>query len=350
MAPTSGQEDFDIARWPIAEMLDREPYRFEFFQAVRLLERMYSKRGVPGRFNNPREEVARFGANTSVAFPASQIQELDRSVTPPRMTVNFMGLTGPMGELPLPYSALMKERLRERDLSMRDFFDIFNHRAISLFYQAFEKYRFTISYERGERESFSRHILALIGLATPGLQRRLESRGIPDDSLLFYSGLMSLHTRSAESLRQVLIDYFRVPVEIEQFVGVWRPVEPDAQCELGEEGAYSEQLGFGTVVGDEVWDQQSRIRIRLGPLTLDQYMDFLPPGDDPGEGSEAYHRIRAIAGFFAGTEYDMELQLVLKRDDVPRCELTSQGPQLGWTSWVKSAEFGRDPGDAILEL
>jgi type VI secretion system protein ImpH len=343
MATASGPENFDVAHWPIGEMLDREPYRFEFFQAVRLLQRMYPRAGVMGRFNNPHEEVARFGANNSVAFPASEIQSLDRSSTPARMRVNFMGLTGPQGELPLPYTSLVNDRLRERDSSMRDFFDIFNHRALSLFYQAFEKYRFTIPYERGERDRFSHHILALIGLATPGLQERLKSEGIPDDSLLFYSGLLSMHPRSAVALRQVLIDYFRVPVEIEQFVGVWRPVEEESQCSLGEGATYSERLGYGAVVGDEVWDQQSRIRVRLGPMTLDQYEDFLP-------GGEAYRRIRAVAGFFAGNEYDMELQLILKRAEVPRCELTSKGQQLGWTSWIKSAEFGRDPEDAILEL
>ena len=30
------------------------------------------------------------------------------------------------------------------------------------------------------------------------------------------------------------------------------------------------------MVGNEIWDQQSRVRIQLGPLTLEQYMDFLP--------------------------------------------------------------------------
>lgn len=343
MAAASGQENFDVARWPIAEMLDQEPYRFEFFQAVRLLQRMYPHRGVAGRFNNPKDEVVRFGGQSSVAFPASEIQSLDRSTTPPQMRVNFMGLTGPQGMLPLPYSAMLQDRLRERDTSMRDFFDIFNHRIVSLFYQAFEKYRFTIPYERGERDRFSHHILALIGLGTPGLQDRLKPEGVTDDSLLFYSGLLSLHARSAVSLRNVLIDYFRVPVDIEQFVGVWRPVEQESQCSLGEGATYSERLGFGAVVGDEVWDQQARVRIRLGPLNLEQYEDFLP-------GGEAYRRIQAITGLFAGNEYDMELQLILKRTDVPRCELTSKGPQLGWTSWVKSAEFERDPGETILDL
>ena len=332
----------DLERWPIADLLDREPYRFEFFQAVRLLTRMAPNRQVVGRFSNPAGEVVRFGAYPSVAFPASAIQQLERPVKgPARMQVNFMGLTGAMGVLPLVYSELVLNRLRERDRTLRDFYDVFNHRMISLFYQAWEKYRFVIPYERGELDPFSHHVLALLGLGTPGLQDRQD---VSDDSLLFYSGLLSLHTRSATALRQVLGDYFDVPVEIEQFVGAWYAVEEDSQCSLSESRDYSEQLGFGAIVGDEIWDKQSRIRIQLGPLTLARYMEFLPGGD-------AYRHIRALAKFFSGKEYDVEIQLILLREEVPVCELQDEpGQQLGWTSWVKSAPFRRDPADAILEL
>jgi type VI secretion system protein ImpH len=324
-------------------MLDREPYRFEFFQAVRLLERMYAGRKVVGRFNNPSDEALRFGAHASVSFPASEIQSLDRSQAAPAMRVNFMGLTGPVGVLPRNYSDLLLERVRSKDTTLRDFFDIFNHRMISLFCQAWEKYRFTIPYERGERDRFSYHLLALLGMGTPGLQDRLA---VTDDSLLFYSGLLSMHARSAAVLRQLLMDYFGVPVEIEQFVGAWYPVEMESQCSLGEGNSYSERLGYGAVVGDEIWDQQSRVRIQLGPLTLAQYMDFLPGGD-------AHRHIRSLTGYFAGGEYDVELQLILRRNEVPPCELRADegpGPRLGWTSWVKSAAFRRDPGETILEL
>ncbi len=270
-------------------------------------------RDIGGPLQQPSEEVVRFGAHPDASFPASEIQSLDRSQVPPLMRVNFMGLTGPLGVLPLPYTSLVRERLREKDSSMRDFFDIFNHRMISLFCLAFEKYRFSIPYERGERDRFSHHVLALIGLGTPGLQDRQD---VPDDTLLFYSGLLSLHTRSAVALRQLLMDYSTCPVEIEQFVGVWRPVEAESQCSFSEQNNYSERLGFGAMVGDEIWDQQSRVRIRLGPLTMRQYVDFLP-------GGEAHRRIRALTEFYAGGEYDMELQLVLKRDEVPPCELNA---------------------------
>jgi type VI secretion system protein ImpH len=345
LKPAAGEEPrapVDLERWPIVELLDAEPYRFDFFQAVRLLARMSPKRQVVGRFSNPSSEVVRFGSYAPVAFPASAIQELERPVSgPARMRVNFMGLTGPSGVLPLVYSELVLGRLSARDRTLRDFFDVFNHRMISLFYQAWEKYRFTIPYERGELDPFSHHVLALLGLGTPGLQDRQD---VSDDSLLFYSGLLSLHTRSATALRQVLADYFEVPVEIEQFVGAWYPVEIDSQCSLSESMDYSERLGYGAVVGDEIWDQQSRVRIQLGPLTLERYMEFLPGGD-------AYRHIRALARFYAGKEYDVEIQLILLREDVPVCELKEEpGPQLGWTSWVKNRDFQRDPGDAILEL
>ena len=68
------------------------------------------------------------------------------------------------------------------------------------------------------------------------------------------------------------------------------------------------------MVGDEIWDQGAGVRIRLGPLDLKQYLDFLPEGS-------AYAPLRAITRFFSGDEIDFEVQLVLKREEVPACEL-----------------------------
>jgi len=344
VATTGRPENTALARWPIADLLEEEPYLFEFFQAVRLMSRMEPRRQVVGGFNNPASEVVRFAANPSVSFPASEIQSLERRGDgPPVMRVNFMGLDGPLGVLPRSYCELVNERMRARDTTLRDFLDLFNHRVLSLFYQAWEKFHFQIPYERGEKERFSHYVLALLGLQTPGLQNRQD---VADGSLLFYGGLLSMHSRSATGLRQVLWDYFDVPVEIEQFVGAWYPVELESQCSLGENGGYSEQLGFGAVVGDETWDQQSRVRLQLGPLTLEQYLDFLP-------GHEGHRQLRSLTRFYTGGEYDVEVQLILRRQDVPACELKPRdgdGQQLGWTSWMKTAEFTHDAGETVLEL
>lgn len=361
MAAESGTQDLDViaesagarpdeakpagpATPEIWDALEREPYCFNFFQAVRLLERLMPERQPVGLFMNPSREAVHFGVHSTTSFPPSQLHSLQRVKDgPAQMSLNFMGLTGPLGVLPQYYTELVIARGRAKDHAIRDFLDIFNHRIISLFFQAWQKYRFTVAYERGERDRFSQHLLDLIGLGTEGLQNR---QTVADDSLIYYAGLLAQQPRSAIALRQVLHDYFDVPVEIEQFAGGWFKLDRETQCCFQDQLSSSEQVGLGAVVGDEIWDQQSSVRVQLGPLTLAQYLDFLPNGT-------AYRPLLGLLGFFAETEFDFEVQLLLKRDEVPPCELGAEEgavPQLGWVTWMKSAPFRRDPGDTVLQV
>lgn len=346
MATPGGQIDSGLTQAPLREALEQQPFRFQFFQAVRLLQRLSPNSEVVGSFLPPSTEVVRFTARPSLAFPASEVHSLElREDGPARMTVNFMGLTGPQGVLPLCYTEFLMERLQKRDTALADFFDIFNHRIVSLFYQAWEKYHFLVPYERGGKDRLSQNLGDLIGLGTAGLQKRLEP-DLADESLFYYTGLLAQHPHSATALEQILTDYFEVPAAIEQFAGAWYRLDQKSQTSLKESHTPYESLGFGTVVGDEVWDQQSLARIRLGPLSLDQYLAFLPTGS-------AYKPLRSLVRFYAGDQLDFEVQLVLKADETPPSELGSEGktaPRLGWVTWMKSAPLGRDPGDTVIRL
>jgi type VI secretion system protein ImpH len=346
MGAEGGMEAATVA--PVAppgleEQLRENPTAFEFFQAVRVLERLSPGRRPVGLFSEPSDEVAHFVVNPDTAFPASEIFSLDfPSGGPARVAVNFMGLTGPEGVLPYYYSLLVSERLRSRDSTLRDFLDLFHHRIVSLFYRAWEKYRFGVAHERDRGDRFTQHLKDLLGLGAGALQDRL---GIRDEALVFYAGLFAPQQRSAAALEQLLEDYFSVPVEVEQFVGAWYPLSVATQCTLGDDGDASEQLGWGAVAGDEVWDPQARVRLRLGPLTRGQYDQFLPNGS-------GYEPLRTLTRFFCGDQLDFEVQLTLARDEVPACVLGTDGPgvPLGWCTWIRSRAFTRDPADTILTL
>jgi len=331
MATTGRPADLDVSESTVEAELRNEPYLFEFFQAVRLLEHLFPHKAPVGGFNPPGTEVVRFIANSSLAFPASAVQSLE------------LPEAGPEGVLPLYYTGLLAERTRAGDRAAVDFFDIFNHRMISLFYLAWEKYRFSVAYEREGLDPFSHHLMDLIGMGTPKLQNRLP---VLDDSLLHYSGLLAQRPRSAVALRNILSDYFEVPVEVEQFAGGWYPLDQATQTALKGGLGESEQLGFGAVVGDEVWDQTARVRIALGPLSLEQYQDFLPQGS-------AFAPLRALTNFFSNGEFDFEIQLILDRKEVPPCELGAEGqnaPQLGWHTYIKTREKHEDASETILQL
>jgi type VI secretion system protein ImpH len=344
MATQSGAEDPRVAESPLEEVLREDPCSFEFFQAVTLLQRLGRNRVPVGRFSNPDDEAVRFSVNSSLAFPASQIQQLEWPDSgPPRMTVNFMGLSGPQGVLPYCYSEFILERLRAKDRTFLDFIDMFHHRMISFFHRAWEKYRFPVTYLLGDEDRFTHRLLDLIGIGTSGLQER---QAVPDEALLHYVGLLGMQSRSATALEQILSDYFEVPVEVEQFVGAWYRLDPASQSCVEDGDSDGECLGVGVVVGDEVWDQQSRVRVKLGPMPLSRYLDFLPEGS-------AHEPLRALTRFFSNDEFDFEVELILKRDQVPACEVGSQGeaaPQLGWVTWLKSVPFEREACDTILSL
>jgi type VI secretion system protein ImpH len=324
----------------LRKMLDEEPFRVHFFQAVRLLQRMERDLKPVGYFVTPQGETIRFSSRTSLGFPPSEIYELRHMENgQTSMTVEFMGLCAAISVMPTPYTEFLIERIREKDYAMEDFLNIFNHRMISFFYRGWEKYRFFIEYERTRQDRLSTRLLDLLGLGTEGLRER---GGVSDEAYLNYAGLLARHVRSAASLQQILEDYFGVDVQIHQFAGAWRKLSMENQTCFSGLGGANERLGVGVVAGDEVWDHHGRIRISLGPMRFEQYLKFLP-------GQEAYRELVAWLKFYSNGSYETEVQLVLAREDAPACELGSGGamrPQLGLVSWLKTKPLGRDPADA----
>jgi type VI secretion system protein ImpH len=258
------------------------------------------------------------------------------------MTVNFMGLVGNSGVLPHHYSRRVLAEGKKGRGPLRDFLDIFQHRLVSLFYRAWEKARFFVPFERGERDPVSARLFDLVGLQTETLRGRL---GVPDEDLLFYAGLLGLQQRNAASLERIIEDYLQVPVEVQQFVGSWYPLNEESQCRLDDEvDEMTPGLGEHTVVGDEIWDPQARVRLRIGPLSRDRYEDFLP-------GGAAHGPLKTLTTFVSDDQFDFEAQLVLNREDVPPVVLGGEdgsATPLGYSTWIRTRPFIRDADETIL--
>ncbi len=346
MGAESGIQAADMKFAGLREMLEKEPYAVQFFQAVRLMERLYPERKPVGLFVSPSQEVVQFSSLPTLAFPASEIHEMEFGKDgQPRMLVNFMGLSAAVGVLPHTYTEFLLERARVKDRSPADFFDLFNHRMISLFYRGWQKYRFYIAFERtgASDDVISRRLLDLIGLGSETLTHRMD---IADEACLYYEGLLSQRRPTAQGLKQLLEDYFEVRVQIEQFTGTWRRLPPENRSVLADSGGFCERLGMGTIVGDEVFDQHGAVTIRLGPMSFDRYRDFLP-------GARASVELRAWLRLYANREFDFVIRLMLDREEVPRMMLGSEGaeaPCLGLVSWIRNRPLDRDPDEATYRL
>jgi type VI secretion system protein ImpH len=320
---------------PLRDRLFKEFYSFSFFMAVHLLERLLPDKKPLGRTLDPGEEAVRFFVKPGLTFPPSDITNLKRENEegPVDMGVTFMGLIGQSGVLPYWYNELAAERIRRKDFSLTSFLDIFHHRLISLFYLAWKRYRFPLSYLSGARDKFSGYLLSLLGLGTQGITGRL---GLPEESLIFYSGLLSRHVPSAVAI-EAAVEYFSgTHAEVHQFVDRLIPIDSEDRSRLGENNS---RLGLNAVCGSFAWENQTKFRIDLGPMSYRYFMRFLPTGD--------MHRpIFSLVRYMVGIEYEFEIRLILKREEVPLCTVgmeTPAPPRLGWSTWIKT------PGTILRE-
>ncbi len=351
----------------LIEALGKKPQHFEFFQAVRVLEQLGRRQGRDPRFealravgedSDPKREAVRFTAAQSLAFPTSEIGAFRESTSepdakrppgPPKLSVGFMGLTGTSGVLPQQFTEILIKSVRAKSVSLRDFLDLFNHRTISLFFRAWEKYRLPPSYERGGpggNDAISKSLYDLIGLGSGHLRDRLT---VNDEAFVHYSGYLAHGPKSAAGLEAMLSDYFERRVEIEQFKGRWMNLASDELTAMpgphDAEACFC-QLGVNAVVGDRVWDVQGSFRIRIGPLTYAQFVRFMPSGNDLKKLSE-------LTRLYIGPGLSVDVQLTLDKDEVPECQLVSEGegvPRLGWNTWIKQAPYRDDVDDAVYLL
>jgi type VI secretion system protein ImpH len=303
-----------------------EFYRFSFYKAVGLLE-AFNPEGKPlGETLDPEQEPVHFSVKPGFSFPPSDISNL-RQTEPGKaanMEVRFLGLIGPSGVLPHWYNELAVERVRSHDFTLVDFLDIFHHRLITLLYLSWKRTNLPANYLPGAKDRLSWYLLSLIGLGTEGMRGRI---GLPEESLIFCSGLLGRQVPSVAAVQAAVRYMSGADVELQQFIERVVPLDPEDCTQLGAANA---SLGESTVCGGFVYECQSKFRVELGPVGYRQFVRFLPSGD-------LLKPIFALIRYMVGVEYEFEIGVTLRAEEVPGCRLgdtSPDAPRLGWSTWT----------------
>jgi type VI secretion system protein ImpH len=322
------------------EALAAAPYEFDFFQALRRIEATHRTRPRLGESPRPGEDAVRLSQIPSVIFAPSTLAAFTPSEggRAPRLSTYFFGMFGPRGALPIHLTEYARDRLRnDGDPTFWRFVDLFHHRMLSLFYRAWAASQPTVSHDRPEHDRFGGFIASLFGI---GFAELLDRDEMPDLAKLHFSGRLANQTRNAEGLRAIIADFFKLPVEIDQFIPDWVSLPPHSLCLLGETPATG-TLGSTATAGAQIRVWHHKFRILIGPVAFTDYMRLLP-------GGTSLARLVPIVRNYVGDEFSWDVNLILKRDEVPELRLGQAG-LLGWTSWLGTRRSERDANDLLLE-
>ena len=334
MASTSGEEtNHLIAR------LTAQPYGFDFFRAVRLLESHFHDAPRIGTSQRLKDDWIRFGQKPSLSFAPSTVEQFEVPAEgAAKMFVHFLGLLGPNGPMPVH----VKEFIIGRILSAKDrtharFLDLFNHRFLSLFYRAWAASQKSVDFDRPDESRFTAFIGSLFGV---GMKSLLGRDQVPDRAKLYFSGRLACQTRNAEGLHAILEGFFGIRTVIEEFSGFWMKLPEANQCRLGE-SPDTGSMGRNAIAGTRKYETQLKFRIRMGPMKLRDLERLLP-------GGESFKRLKAWVLNYVGYELRWDVQCVVVAAEVPSASLGKSG-RLGLSCWTKSQEFTKDAEDPIFD-
>jgi len=320
-APTSPREQLQALLAEVA----REPWAHDFFALLRRIDTLQPLAPRLGQASRPIQEALRLGQEPELDFAPAALARLDLTGTHPRLGVRFFGLVGPQGPMPLHFTEYVRERARNHaDPTLARFLDIFHHRMLSLFYRAWAHTQPVVHRDRPAEDRYATWLGAAIGLG-PGTQGRDT---LPDTAKLNQAGLLGQRSRHPEGLRKLLSHYFGVPVKVKQNVGHWLMLQDAERNHVGTASgrARALRLGRSATIGHKVWDRQYCFRVVLGPLTLTQYLGFLP-------GTPGWRRLYDWVTLYAGLDKRWDVELCLAGPQVPAPRL-GRHLRLGLTSWA----------------
>lgn len=350
----------------VIDSLFENPSAFDFFQAVRLLE-IFARKDEQSRddvankplgFDHPAAlEAIRFQVNQSLRFPENEIVSLNSHTAFYNkqeraqflLSVSLMGLTGAGGILPYHYTELILQRYRFKDFALGKFLDMFNHRTLSLYYRAANKYRFTSHVEQQvlERQNdtqilqtsfpkadiFTDALRSIAGLNAP---RALQGLTYLNDNILRYTAYFAQRPRSASNLGRMLQGYFQLPVRIDSFKAQWQEIVPDMLTRLAGRSlplGQNADLGHNAMLGHRIWSAQSKFQINIGPLSYQQYQSLAP-------NSRKLKALHSLIRLYVGVELDYDIMLYVPAKEMPVARLDAKANpiQLGWNAFMQTRE------------
>ncbi len=358
MPGTAAHGQRETALDTLLEGLQREPWAHDFFALMRRIESLQPAAPRIGRAQRPAQELLRLGQVPEMDFAPAPIASFERGApadadglaTGPshlgRLGVRFFGLLGPHGPMPLHLTEYVRDRDHQHgDPTLKRFLDVFHHRMLSLFYRAWAQAQPTVQMDRTDDDRYGAWLGATFGLGAG----TSASDSVADSAKRFQAGLLGSRSRHPEALVKVLRQYFGVAVALHPHQPDWLTMRLEDRSRLGQAGNRLQrgvggwggglggglgggstgsvaQLGVSANAGHKVFDRQFKFRLDIGPLSLQQYLNFLPSG-------RAWAELRDWVTLLAGAELRWDARLGLRQADVPPARIGS-GVRLGLTTWL----------------
>ena len=302
---------------------------WEFFALLRQVEQLSPDAPRIGTALDPGDEPIELAHEPSLSFPRTTVAGFDRDRRRPRLRSYQLGLTGPMGPMPVHVTEMaMAERGGRGSKPFGDFFDLVSARMLQGFYRAWASGDPCAQADRPADDDFAGYLGAVSGATSlrfvSGAERGgHEEAGFGDWRRLAYGGHLS-GLRSAAAVGDLLAHALERPVAVDETIGRWRAIPPDARTRIGRRGEHH-QLGLGATLGAKFFAVEWDVGVRVRARSMEDLERLLPGGEMHALLVEATEAV---------LPHHLDWHAIIEVDEMAVERAQIGRSRLGMTGWV----------------
>lgn len=311
----------------LKQTLLKKGHEFSFYQVMRLLRLLEENK--TDHLGGSKNTDIRVVPNLSLGFPASDVEKIESidhdGSTQYQVTANFLGLYGSSSPLPTFYTEDLLDEEADDGSAGRDFINILNTKLYQLLFGGWKKYRQFLQVTEDKNTDFIERLFCLEGFG----ETTYRTANTDSYQLLRYIGIFSQFPRSASGLQTLLEDAVKLPVRLVPCIARKVSIPEDQRLKLGVSGGI---LGQDSIIGQEIDDRMGKFRLRVGPLSADDYRDFSP-------GNKAYNRLVKLTNLYLQDPLEYDLEVFMHEQQAQTiCLGGDRWSKLGVDTWLYAGE------------
>jgi type VI secretion system protein ImpH len=309
----------------------------DFWAFIRDLESGNTRLPRLGFGKRPADENVRFGQAPYLHFTATEIAEIieggRQAGVDATVIVYFFGLLGIQGPMPLEFTGYVFRRSRSHyDNTWRRFLDIINHRFLTFFYRAYSTYQQCMNFDRPDNDNIGNVIKALTGIP-PVKDIKTGTFAGPRESIAqSYAQHFSFQLRNRCGLLDVLRGIFDYKIEVVEFIAGHYDIPQYRWAVLGNKK--TSVLGRNIQIGRSMMNITGNFEIRIGPVSFDEYNDFMM-------GHSGFDLLAEAVNLYLDRPLAYSIVFIITSATIPAVRLgfdleneTYEAARLGYTGWL----------------
>lgn len=293
--------------------------QLNFFELMRRIER--SEHALEGGSYYDLFKCVRIIQPADLSFAARELVDVKKNSDPLNkqskfiITTRHFGMFAPYGPLPIHITDHARQELMVYGSRVfQEFISIFSQRFAVLQYRAWSQLHVLLGHERGNSNSFLKHVKQLSGVS------ELDDKCHESHNLRpLFAGAWLTNRLNLLQLGKILSHYFQVKIVVSPRYARWFEYhKKNTQQRMGFLGK--------TRIGKRFFDAQNSAKISIGPLGKDEYISFLHDG-------ERFISLMKICSDFVSHQLVFSVDIIIKME--PEMSGRVSKVSLGKNSWLK---------------